>query len=66
MNKIYALGFLVLGIVLMMLGYEEAHTLKSGVVHLFTGSPSGKSVWMMIAGVIAAVAGLLGLARSSK
>ncbi|MDB6111515.1 MAG: hypothetical protein JWR69_3265 [Pedosphaera sp.] len=66
MNKIVALAFLVGGIVLLYFGYREAQSFSSGFNRIFTGSPSSKATWMIIAGIIATVAGLLSLARNSK
>lgn len=66
MNKIVALAFIAGGIVLLGFGYREAQSLSSGVIRIFTGSPSNKATWMIIAGIIAIVAGLLSLARNSK
>ncbi len=66
MNRTVALIFLAGGVVLLYFGYREAQTFSSGVLRVVTGSPSNKAVWMMVAGVIAVVAGLLSLARDSK
>ena len=66
MNKFVSLAFVIGGIILLMLGYHEAHSANSMVSHWLTGSPSKESQWMMIAGAIATVAGLIGLSSSSK
>ena len=66
MNKTVALAFLAGGIVLLVFGYREAQSLSSGFSRIVTGSPSNKATWMIIAGIIATVAGLLSLARNSK
>ena len=66
MNKPMALIFLIRGIVLLMLGYNEAHSLHSGISHLLTGSPSEKSKWMLISGTIAVLAGIISLLFNSK
>jgi len=66
MNKAMALVFIVGGIFLLMMGYNEAHSMRSGLTHYLTGSPSDKSVWMLIAGGIATLAGLISLLTGSK
>jgi len=64
MNKAVALLFVCGGIFLLMLGYHEAHSVGSGFSHMLTGRPSDKSVWMLVAGGIATIAGLIGLTSS--
>jgi hypothetical protein len=66
MNKAMALLFIVGGIILLMMGYNEAHSMRSGFAHYFTGSPTDKSMWMLIAGGIATLAGLISLLTGSK
>jgi ABC-type uncharacterized transport system permease subunit len=61
MNWIISLAFVIGGIVLLVLGYHEMHSVQSSFSHLLTGSPSDKSVWMLVAGAIATAAGLIGL-----
>ncbi|MGN6555679.1 MAG: DUF3185 family protein [Verrucomicrobiota bacterium] len=66
MNKSLSLAFLVGGIVLLVLGISAAESFSSDVSRFFSGSPTNKSVWMMIGGVILTIAGLFGLVRGSK
>jgi hypothetical protein len=61
MNILVSLAFVLGGIVLLVLGYHEMHSVQSSFSHLLTGSPSDKSVWMLVAGAIATAAGLIGL-----
>jgi hypothetical protein len=39
---------------------------SSDVSRFFTGSPTDKAVWMLIGGIVAAVIGLVGVARSGR
>jgi hypothetical protein len=66
MNKSMSLALLVGGIVLLVFGYNAAQSTSSAFSRIFTGSPSNKAIWMIIAGAIAAVLGLVGLSRGSK
>lgn len=64
MNKALALGLLAVGILLIILGVNASNSFSSDVSRFFTGSPTDKTVWLLIGGIIAVVAGLVGLARS--
>jgi hypothetical protein len=64
MNKALPLGFLAVGILLIILGVNASNSFSSDVSRFFTGSPTDKTVWLLIGGIIAVVAGLVGLARS--
>jgi len=66
MNKMVSLGLLVGGVVLMVIGISATNSFSSDVSRFFTGSPTDKAVWMLIGGIIAAVAGLAGTLWSSK
>jgi len=66
MNKTMALVFVVGGIVLLMMGYHEAHSLRSSISYALTGSHNDRSAWMLIAGGVATLAGLISLLKNSK
>jgi len=66
MNKIVSLALLVGGIVLMVVGINATNSFSSDVSRFFTGSPTDKAVWMLIGGIVAALAGLAMLWRSPK
>jgi len=66
MNKIVSLAMLALGIVLIVFGVNATNSFSSDVSRFFTGSPTDKAVWMLIAGVVAAIIGLAGTLRGSK
>jgi uncharacterized protein DUF3185 len=66
MNRIASLALLVLGIVLLACGWDAYHSLGSGVSRLFTGAPTDRSLWLLIAGGVATVSGLGGLSRGPK
>ena len=59
MNKIVSVALLVGGVVLIVLGLQAMDSIGSDVSRFFTGSPTDKSVWMLIGGIVAAGAGLM-------
>lgn len=63
MNKVIPLALLVGGIILVVYGLNASDSLSSSFSRFFTGSPTEKSIWMLIGGTIAAVVGLAGLVR---
>lgn len=62
MNRIISLALIVVGVVLMVLGVIAMDSFSSDVSRFFTGTPTDKSVWMLIIGAVAAVVGLSGVA----
>ncbi|HEX2860573.1 MAG TPA: DUF3185 family protein [Lacunisphaera sp.] len=66
MNKPFSLALLVAGIVLIVFGVAASDSLGSGISSLFTGNPTDKTIWLLLGGIAAAVAGSAGLLRSSR
>jgi len=66
MNKIISTVLLIGGVALIILGISAMDSFTSDVSRLFTGSPTDKSVWMFIGGVIAVVLGASGSLFPSK
>jgi hypothetical protein len=66
MTKILSLALLAGGIALIICGLNANHSVGSDVSRFFTGSPTDKSLWLLIGGTVAVVAGLGGLMRGSK
>jgi hypothetical protein len=64
MNKIVALALFVGGFVLIVFGMSATDSFSSDVSRLLTGLPTNQAVWMLIAGIIAAVLGLASLSRT--
>lgn len=58
MKLAIAVALLGGGVVLMILGINAMDSFSSDVSRFFTGAPTDKSVWMLIAGVVLALAGL--------
>jgi uncharacterized membrane protein YidH (DUF202 family) len=63
-NKLIALAILAVGVVLLIYGISALDSFSSDISRFFTGSPTNKTIWLMIGGVAAIVVGLIGLLRS--
>ena len=63
--KIISIVLLVLGIVLVLWGVQSSESLGSDISRFFTGAPTDKTVWLLIAGVVAGLLGFLGLVRGA-
>ena len=59
MNKGVAVVLLTIGILLIIWGVSVSKSFSSDVSRFFTGSPTGKAIWLLVAGMITAIAGLL-------
>ncbi len=66
MNKLISLILLVLGIILIAYGINASNSIASSFSHLFSGSPTDKTLWLLIGGVVVAIIGAGGLFRSSR
>ncbi|MFH0954212.1 MAG: DUF3185 family protein [Verrucomicrobiota bacterium] len=66
MNRIISLVLAVIGVVLIVFGIAATDSFSSDVSRFFTGAPTDKAIWMLIAGIIAAAVGLGGLAFTSR
>jgi hypothetical protein len=54
------------GIVLIIYGINASNSVGSDISRLFSGTPTDKSIWLLIGGIVAAAVGLGGLLRGSK
>lgn len=66
MNNIVGLAILALGIVLLIFGFNESHSFSSDVSRVFTGNPTDRSMWMIIGGAVAVIAGFVLALRSRR
>lgn len=66
MIKAISLALLAGGIALIIYGINASNSLGSDFSRFFTGSPTDKSVWLLIGGIVAAAIGIGGLLRGSK
>ena len=66
MIRILSLVLLVGGIGLIIYGINASDSIGSSFSRFFTGSPTDKTMWLIIGGTAASVVGLVGMARGSK
>ncbi|MBK8424380.1 MAG: DUF3185 family protein [Elusimicrobia bacterium] len=62
-HKIFSIALLVGGGVLIMYGMNASDSFRSDVSRFFTGSPTHKTVWLFVGGIVVGVLGLMGLSR---
>ena len=63
MNKAVLLAILAGGIVLVVYGVSASKSFSSDVSRFFTGSPTDKTMWLLVGGIVAIIIGLAGLLR---
>jgi hypothetical protein len=63
MNKPISLVILAGGIVLVIYGVAASKSFSSDISRFFTGSPTDKTIWMLLGGIVAIIIGLAGLLR---
>jgi len=61
MNRAISLTLIVVGIVLIVFGVVSMDSFSSDVSRFFTGTPTDKAVWMLIAGIVSTIVGLSGI-----
>ena len=61
MNKALSLVLLIVGIVLIVYGTNASHSVGSDVSRAVTGTPTDKTIWLLVGGIVAAGFGVLGL-----
>lgn len=66
MNKIISLVLLAVGVALIVYGINASNSIGSDFSRLFTGSPTDKSIWLLIGGIVVAAIGAGGLFRGSR
>ncbi|AME23501.1 MULTISPECIES: DUF3185 family protein [Burkholderiaceae] len=66
MTKAISIALIVGGVVLLYFGGQSFHSLSNDVSRFFTGSPTNKTIWLIAGGMVAMLAGLIGLAIPSK
>ncbi|HZZ05156.1 DUF3185 family protein [Paraburkholderia sp.] len=66
MTKAISIALIVGGIVLLYFGGQAFNSVSSEVSRVFTGSPTNKAIMLIVAGAIATIAGLTGVAVSGR
>lgn len=60
MNKAVSLAILVVGVVLLIFGINAHDSVVSSAKELVTGTPTDKSMWFIILGIVGIIIGGLG------
>jgi LPXTG-motif cell wall-anchored protein len=63
MNRAISIALLVVGIILLIMGINAAGSFSSEVSEAVTGTPTNRSIWLIIGGAAAAIIGGIGLFR---
>jgi LPXTG-motif cell wall-anchored protein len=58
MHSVVGIALLVVGVVLMIFGMQASASVGSRLSELLTGAPSDRTIWLLVAGVAAAMLGL--------
>lgn len=66
MNKPLSIALLIIGCVLIIYGISASQSFSSDVSRFFTGSPTDKTMWLLIGGVVAAILGIGGMLRGGS
>ncbi len=66
MNRLFSIAILAVGVILIIYGVSASDSVGSSFSRFFTGSPTDKTIWLMVGGVVAVVIGLAGLFRGTK
>ena len=58
MNKIIGAALLAVGVLLLVMGINASESLSSEVSEAVRGTPTDRSIWLMVGGGVMGVAGL--------
>jgi hypothetical protein len=56
-NKAVGIALVVLGIILIVFGIDSSNSIGSDLSRFFTGSPTDKTIWLLIGGICSLVVG---------
>lgn len=66
MNRPLSLALLIGGIILIIYGASASDSIGSSFSRLFSGTPTDRTIWLLLGGLVAAALGLTGLLRGTK
>ncbi|MBS0632440.1 MAG: DUF3185 family protein [Verrucomicrobia bacterium] len=66
MNKALSLAFLIAGIVLLIYGINASDSAASHVSNAVSGTPTNRSIWLIILGIVGIIGGGIGMLRRSN
>ncbi len=58
MERGIGIALISIGVVLLIWGVNASHSFGSEVSKTFTGSPTDKTIWLIVGGIASAVVGL--------
>ncbi len=65
MNKGIGIALLVVGLILVAIGFNASGSASSGISRIFTGAPTNKTLWLLLGGVASAIVGAVMTFRPS-
>ncbi len=66
MKRLLFLAVLVTGVVLLVFGFNASESFASEVSETFQGTPTDRSLWLIIGGALLTIVGLGGLVRGGR
>jgi len=57
MNKAIGLALLAVGIALIIYGIDASNSASSSLSRAFTGSPTNKTLWLLLGGIASTICG---------
>jgi len=63
MNRAISVALLVVGIILLIMGINASDSVGSELSEAVQGTPSDRSIWLIVGGAAAAIIGAIGLLR---
>ncbi|CAM2963922.1 DUF3185 family protein [Rariglobus hedericola] len=66
MNKPVSIAILVIGVILLVYGISAGDSIASSVKEGVTGTPTDKSLWLIIGGAVGIIVGGFGVFRGGK
>jgi LPXTG-motif cell wall-anchored protein len=58
MHSMLGIALLVVGVILIVFGMNASASLGSRLSEFFTGAPSDRTIWFLVVGIAASIAGL--------
>jgi len=59
MNKAIGIALLAVGVALIVYGIDASNSASSSLSRTFTGTPTNKTLWLLLGGIASAVCGAL-------
>lgn len=66
MRLVFSIVLLVAAAVLLTFGVQASDSVASEVSRVFNGTPTDRSIWLIVAGAVCGLLGLMGLAQKPR